>query len=139
SFVLSAAIVTPCSVSGMMRLQAPPCERIDRSTPGALAPVRVVLSRSILAYPTPFAPLVGTSRLHRLAAYTRCLRCAYSHRPRRPTTGSQLSSMLFHNMPCSVTPGSFFGCLYPVLHRKRWPSTPVNSFGIPVILTLRFW
>ena len=42
-------IVTPCSVSGMMRLQAPPCERFHRSTPGALAPVRVMLSQSILA------------------------------------------------------------------------------------------
>ena len=106
SFVLSAAIVTPCSVSGMMRLQAPPCERICRSTPGALAPVRVVLSRSILTYPAPSAPLAGISRLHRRAAYTRYLRCAYSHRPRRPTTGSELSLMLFHNMSPSTTTGN---------------------------------
>src|SRR5262249_33316983 len=64
-------------VSGWMRLQAPPCERFARSTPGALAPVRVMLSRSILAYSAPSAPLAGTFRLHRLAAYTRCPRCAY--------------------------------------------------------------
>jgi hypothetical protein len=47
------------------------------------------------AYLAPSAPLAGTSGLHRLAAYTRGLRCAYWHRPRRPTTGSELSSMLF--------------------------------------------
>jgi hypothetical protein len=64
-------------------------------------------SRSIVTYPAPSAPLAGTSRLHRLAAYTRCLRCAYSHMPRRPTTGSELSSMPFHNMSSSETTGNF--------------------------------
>ena len=66
-----------------------------------------MLSQSILTYPAPSAPLAGTSRLHRLAAYTRCPRCAYSHMPRRPATGSELSSMLFHNMSSSVTTGNF--------------------------------
>ena len=66
-----------------------------------------MLSRSILTYLAPSAPLAGTSRLHRLAAYTRCPRCAYSHMPRRPTTGSELSSMLFHNMSSSETTGNF--------------------------------
>jgi len=47
-----------------------------RFTPGVLAPVRVIVSRSITAYPTPSAPLAGTSRFRRRAAYTRCLRCA---------------------------------------------------------------
>jgi hypothetical protein len=46
------------------------------------------------------------SRAH-LAAYRRCLRCAYSHMPRRPTTGSELSLMLFHNMSSSETTGNF--------------------------------
>jgi Transposase domain (DUF772) len=35
------------------------------------------------------APLAGTSRFHRTAAYTRCLRCAGA--PRRPASGSELS------------------------------------------------
>ena len=39
-------------------------------------------------------------------AYTRCHRCAYSHRPRQPTTGSELSLMLFHNMSSSETTGN---------------------------------
>jgi hypothetical protein len=66
-----------------------------------------MLSRSILTYAAPSAPLAGTSPLHRLAAYRRCLRCAYSHMPRRPTTGSELSLMLFHNMSSSETTGNF--------------------------------
>jgi hypothetical protein len=37
-----------------------------RSTPGFLAPVRVMLSRSIRTALTPCAPLAGTSRLPRL-------------------------------------------------------------------------
>ena len=45
-------------------------------TPGALAPVRVIVSRSIYAYPAPSVPLAGTARFHRRAVYTRCLRCA---------------------------------------------------------------
>ena len=47
-----------------------------RSTPGALAPVRVMLSRSILAYSAPCAPLASTSRFRRMAVYTRGPRCA---------------------------------------------------------------
>src|SRR5919106_3831791 len=66
-----------------------------------------MLSRSIITYSAPAAPLAGTSPLHRLAAYRRCLRCAYSHMPGRPTTGSELSLMLFHNMSSSETTGNF--------------------------------
>src|SRR3954452_12520238 len=74
------------------------------SAPGALARVRVMLSRSVLAYPAPSAPLAGTSRLHRRAAYTRCLRCAGA--PRRPASGSGLSLPFRPDMPSSLTPGS---------------------------------
>jgi hypothetical protein len=38
----------PALCQRWMRLRAPPCERITRSTPGALTPVRVMLSRSIV-------------------------------------------------------------------------------------------
>src|SRR5262249_49889431 len=59
-----------------------------------------------LHYLAPSAPLAGTSGFHRLAAYTRCLRCAYSHMPRRPTTGSEVSLMVFRNMSPSETTGN---------------------------------
>src|SRR5208282_1248346 len=40
----------------------------------------------------PSAPLAGASRFHRMAAYTRCLRCAGA--PRRPASGSGLSLLI---------------------------------------------
>ncbi len=58
------------------------------SAPGALAPVRVLLSRSINTY----QPHPTHSWAHRdftdSATYTRCLRCAGA--PRRPPSGSEL-------------------------------------------------
>jgi hypothetical protein len=62
------------------------------SAPGALARVRVVVSRSVITYSAPSVPLVGTPRFHRMAAYTRCLRCAGA--PRRPASGSGLSLLI---------------------------------------------
>ena len=72
--------VHPRTVSGQLCAWPPPFEQTCCSTPGALAPVRVMLSRSILTYSAPSAPLAGTSRLRRLAAYTRCHCWAHSHR-----------------------------------------------------------
>src|SRR4051812_21582039 len=63
-----------------------------------------MLSRSVLAEPAPSAPLAGTSRLHRRAAYPRCRRCAGA--PRRPASGSGLSLPFRPDMPSSLTPGS---------------------------------
>jgi putative tryptophan/tyrosine transport system substrate-binding protein len=45
-----------------------------------------------LGLTVPSAPLVGTPRFHRTAAYTRCLRCAGA--PRRPASGSGLSLLI---------------------------------------------
>ena len=74
------------------------------SAPGALAPVRVLLSRSINTYP----PHPTHSLAHRdfadFATYTRCLRCAGA--PRRPASGSGLSLTFHPGMPSSMTPGS---------------------------------
>ncbi len=81
---------------------------ICRSTPGALAPVRVLLSRSINAYSAPSDPLVGTSRLRRVAAYTRCLRCASSSR--RPTSGSVLSLCIPARHAALYDRGESIGC-----------------------------
>jgi hypothetical protein len=73
---------------------------------GSLAPVRVMLSRSILAYYGP----MRRSRRHAaisLLAYTQRLRCAGA--PRRPAGPSLLSLPLFPRMPstrprCSTAP-----------------------------------
>ncbi len=50
-------------------------------------------------------PLVGTSHFHRMAAYTRCLRCAGA--PRRPTSGSGLSLSILSWHTVLSDPGEF--------------------------------
>jgi hypothetical protein len=103
---------------------------VNCSTPGVLAPVRVIVSRSIITYSTPSAPLAGTARLHRKAAYTHCPRCAPNSRaPRRPTRGSVLSLAYFLDMSPSETPGSSSVASVQFLHRRRWPSTACEVLG----------
>ena len=100
--------------------QAPPCKRPRRSTPGALAPVRVLLSRSINTYSAPSAPLAGTARFRCLAAYTPCLRCALPLR--RPATGSLLSLLTLSQHVVLYDSGQSSGCMHPV------PSPPTLAF-----------
>jgi hypothetical protein len=127
AFVPTAASV---SFSALCRstlcVQAPPCERLRRSTPGALAPVRVMLSRSINTYATPSAPLAGTARFHCSAAYTPCPRCALP--PRRPATGSVLSLLILSQHVVLCDSGEFDGCMHPV------PSPPTLAF-VPLVQT----
>lgn len=81
-----------------------------RSTPGVLAPVRVILSRSINTYSTPSAPLAGTPRF-RFWLIRSAL--AWRERQRRPTRGSEL----LPNCPCPHVvlsdPGKSAGCHTP--------------------------
>src|SRR3954447_17754982 len=105
------------------------------SAPGALARVRVMLSRSVLAEPAPSAPLAGTSRLHRRAAYPRCLRCAGA--PRRPASGSGLSLPFRPDMPSSLTPGSSdIACVQ--FTRPTRPSPRSERLGTPNTPAIRF-
>jgi len=80
-----------------MRWNAPP-------TPGVLAPDRVMLSRSIITYSTPSAPLAGTSQLHRTAAYMRCLSCG--ERLGHPRAVPGFRCTFLPDMPSFTTPGS---------------------------------
>ena len=115
-----------------------------RSTPRALTPVRVIVSRSINAYPAPSAPLAGTSQLHRPAAYMRCLRCAGA--PRRPASGSALSLTIPSQHVVLTVPGEPVVAYTQFLHDERRPSprdlngsaTPkVNLSGLTDSLTLQ--
>jgi hypothetical protein len=99
---------------------------IHRSTPGALAPVRVILSRSIHTYATPSAPLAGTARFHCSAAYTPCPRCAFP--PRRPATGSELSLLILSQHVVLLDSGESSGCIHPV------PTPPTLAF-VPLVQT----
>ena len=85
---LVVSTVVPLCVGPPTRLRTA-VEGHYSSAPGALAQVRVIVSRSVVTYSAPSVPLAGTSRFHRMAAYTRCLRCAGA--PKRPPSGSGLS------------------------------------------------
>ncbi len=100
------------SVPEALRARAPPFERQPcRSTPGALAPVRVMLSRAIVTYSAPSVPLAGTPCLHHMVAYTRCPRCAF--RPRRPASGSVLSLLVPSRHAVLSDPGELVGDFRP--------------------------
>src|SRR5260370_27598055 len=88
---LGVIAVIPHCVGPQTRLRTA-MEGYYSSTPGVLARVRVIVSRSVITYATPSVPLMRTPRFHRTAAYTRCLRCAGA--PRRPTSGSGLSLLI---------------------------------------------
>ena len=70
---------------------------------GSLAPVRVVLSRSIFAF---YDPIRQSSRHAAISlfAYTQRLRCAGA--PRRPAGPSLLSLLLFPSVPSTLPRGS---------------------------------
>ena len=88
---LVVSTVVPLCVGPPTRLRTA-VEGYYSSAPGALAQVRVIVSRTVITYSAPSVPLAGTSRFHRMAAYTRCLRCAGA--PKRPPSGSGLSLLI---------------------------------------------
>ena len=117
-----AASESPYCAGGRRALEHLRASGPGRSTPGALAPVWVLLSRSILTYSAPSAPLAGASRFHRWAAYTRCLRCASP--PRRPASGSVLSLCVPSRHAVLCDRGEFIGCSCSV------PSPTTLAFAV---------
>ena len=110
--------------------QAPPFKRLRRSTPGALAPVRVLLSRSILTYPAPSAPLAGTARFRCLQLIRPVL--AVRFRLGDPRLVPCFHRSFFLNMSPSTTPGSLAAVCTQFLHRQRWPSSLQHRLGTPI-------
>src|SRR5271157_4144536 len=96
---------------------APGMRGVGSSTPEVLAPVWVIVSQSIYAYSTSSVPLAGTSRFHRMATYTGCLRCAGA--PRRPTIGSVLSLFVPYRHAALYDPGESIGCFCSVLRQRH--------------------
>jgi len=96
-----------------MRAAAPLYPRGPRSS-------GVIVSRAIIAYSTPSAPLAGTARFRCSATYTPCLRCAFP--PRRPATGSELSLLILSRHVALCDSGESGGCIHPV------PSPPMLAF-----------
>ena len=102
-----------------MRAAAPLYPRGPRSS-------GVIVSRAIIAYSTPSAPLAGTARFRCSATYTPCLRCAFP--PKRPATGSVLSPLILSQHVVLCDSGESGGCIHPV------PSPPTLAF-VPLVQT----
>jgi hypothetical protein len=107
SFVLAASIAIPCSGSGAVW----PTQHLHASGfplyPRGPRSDRVMLSRS-----SPLnRPHASHSSAHPDFASSRFIRDALAvpnnTRPRQPTSGSELSLMVFRNMSPSETPGNF--------------------------------
>src|SRR6202140_1388544 len=135
---LVVSTVVPLCVGPPTRLRTA-VEGHYSSAPGALAQVRVIVSRTVITYSAPSVPLAGTSRLHRMAAYTRCLRCAGA--PRRPASGSELSLLIlsWHAVPYdpgesdhrqfqNSDVGMAFAANRPARHSQR-PRNPLHAGG----------
>jgi hypothetical protein len=106
SFVSSAASILLALCRGSWLSATPPCERFYRRTPGALAPVRVIVSRSIITYSAPSDVLADTPQFPRMAGYMRRLRCAGWCRPRPSASISELSLSFLLSMSPSTPPES---------------------------------
>src|ERR1035441_4791798 len=105
--VRSAAMVISCSVSGTMRYHAPPFEQLlplyprgPRSGPGYVVPVHPHLT-------DPIRPTRGHIQISPSRGFIPDAFAVHAvGMPRQPTTGSELSLMLFHNMSPSETTGN---------------------------------
>src|SRR5271166_1900251 len=88
-----------------------------------------MLSRSVITYSTPSAPLAGTSRFRRMAAYTRRLRCAGA--PRRPASGSGLSLTIPAWHAVLHDPGEFEHRHGPVLRCRHGLRRDLSGSALP--------
>src|SRR5271169_5713621 len=105
-FRVVCSLNTPRSVSRFVA-QRDTAVRADMPPyPGALAPVRVIVSRSIITYSAPSALLADTPQFPRMAGYMRRLRCAGWCRPRPSASSSELSLPFLLSMSPSPPPES---------------------------------
>ena len=125
---------SPSSESRTIRAFTCRCSEGFPSLPqGPLAPVRVMLSRSITAYYSPMRQSRRHAATSRLCAYTQRLRCAGA--PRRPARPSLLSLPCFPRMPSTllrwrIVPSRCTGTMLPdflELLASRLTTSPVSA------------
>ena len=105
-----------------------------RFTPGALAPVRVLVSRSISTYSAPSVPLASTSRFHQHGLYERSSLCVIPQRLGDPRVVPCFRWQFSVGMSPSKTPGSRPAAPTQSFHRPHWPSTFSDGLGTSVTL-----
>src|SRR6516164_2764231 len=99
------------------------------SAPEALARVQVIVSWSVITYSASSVSLAGAPRFRRMAAYTRCLRCAGA--TRRPARDSGLSLRIpsWHALLYDSSSGELLHrCLVDEPWGGHGPAHPVNAF-----------
>ena len=109
------------------------------STPGALAPVRVIVSAAVSHLIGPMRP----TRRHISISPSRLIRDALAVRhtstPRRPASGSVLSLAILCRHVALRDPGSRSVAYTQFLHRPRWPFDLMGTVSaLPSPSTLRF-
>jgi len=82
-----------------------------------------MLSRPIITYAAPCAPLAGTSRFHRLGLYEMPSLCVTLQRLGDPRAVPCFRRLFFVGMSSSATPRSSSAACTQFLRRRRWPST----------------
>jgi hypothetical protein len=121
---------SPGSVSKTIEASTCRCAGGLPSLPqGSLAPVRVVLSRSINAYYSPMRQSHRHAATSRLCAYTQRLRCAGA--PRRPASGSGLSLTIPAWHAALYDPGEFDHRYGPVLRCRHGLRRDLSGSALP--------
>ena len=123
SLILVLCRGTRCADAPSFKRPLPLYPRGPRSGPGYSCPGPSSLNSA------PSAPLTGTARLHRIAAYTRCLRCARYRRLGDPRVDPCFRWPFFLDMSPSGTPGSSSVAYTQFLRRRHWPSTCSEGLG----------
>jgi hypothetical protein len=123
SFVSPVASILLAQCRGSWLSATPPCERFCRPTPGALAPVRAIVSRSIITYLTQSALLADTPQFPRIAGYMRRLRCADRCRLGRLRPVPSFRCHSFSACRPLNAPREPADCAHPVLRRRGSPSS----------------
>ena len=122
-FVLAVAPGAPAlCVADLRSSETPPCERLSRSTPGALAPIRVMLSRFI----TTYGPHPPHSRARRDFPAQLVIRDAFAVREHLgdPRLVPCFRCPFLPDMSPSTSPGSSSTAYTQFLRRQRGPSHP---------------
>ncbi len=117
------------SVSGRLRADAPPWRVGNPPPQGSSLESGLCCPGLSSLKSTPSAPLAGTSRLRRKAAYTQCLRCAGA--PRRPASGSGLSLTIPAWHAALYDPGEFDHRYGPVLRCRHGLRRVLSGSALP--------
>ena len=114
-----------------------PCHRSGlRLTPGALAPIRVVVSRFITTYSTPSEALASTFRLPVFTVIRHAL--AVRERLGHPPVGPSFRCQIRIGMSSFATPGKSAAAFVQFLHRRYCLHLVLKGSAFPTLPQICF-